>query len=44
MTGYHITENARLKILKEIGVRAQRTVLEYTWNWSVALHIDLMDM
>ncbi|PVI04376.1 hypothetical protein DM02DRAFT_651764 [Periconia macrospinosa] len=33
MIGYHITEHARQKILKEIAIRAQKHVLDMTYNW-----------
>ncbi|KAF2090679.1 hypothetical protein K490DRAFT_34895 [Saccharata proteae CBS 121410] len=33
MTGHHITEHARQKILKEIAIRAQKQVLDMTYNW-----------
>ncbi|KKY24882.1 hypothetical protein UCDDS831_g02222 [Diplodia seriata] len=32
MTGHHITEHARQKILKEIAIRAQKQVLDMTYN------------
>lgn len=33
MIGHHITEHARQKILKEIAIRAQKHVLDMTYNW-----------
>ncbi|KAF2021231.1 hypothetical protein BU24DRAFT_404267 [Aaosphaeria arxii CBS 175.79] len=33
MIGYHISEHARQKILKEIAIRAQKHVLDMTYNW-----------
>ncbi|KAK7517030.1 uncharacterized protein IWZ02DRAFT_456993 [Phyllosticta citriasiana] len=33
MTGHHITEHARQRILKEIAIRAQKQVLDMTYNW-----------
>lgn len=33
MTGHHISEHARQKILKEIAIRAQKQVLDMTYNW-----------
>ncbi|KAF2743511.1 hypothetical protein M011DRAFT_496832 [Sporormia fimetaria CBS 119925] len=33
MMGYHISEHARQKILKEIAIRAQKLVLDMTYNW-----------
>jgi len=35
MTGHHISEHARQKILKEIAIRAQKQVLDMTYNWYV---------
>lgn len=32
MIGYHISEHARQKILKEIAIRAQKHVLDMTYN------------
>ncbi|GME41942.1 hypothetical protein GTA08_BOTSDO01363 [Neofusicoccum parvum] len=39
MTGHHITEHARQKILKEIAIRAQKQVLDMTYNWKQAVPI-----
>ncbi|KAF2841144.1 hypothetical protein M501DRAFT_1013957 [Patellaria atrata CBS 101060] len=39
MTGYHISEHARQKILKEIAIRAQKQVLDMTYNWKQAVPI-----
>jgi len=39
MTGHHISEHARQKILKEIAIRAQKQVLDMTFNWKQALPI-----
>lgn len=36
MTGHHINEHARQKILKEIGSRASKHVLDVMLNWWVA--------
>jgi hypothetical protein len=33
MIGHHISEHARQKILKEIAIRAQKHVLDMTYNW-----------
>ncbi|EUC46967.1 hypothetical protein COCMIDRAFT_25027 [Bipolaris oryzae ATCC 44560] len=33
MIGHHISEHARQKILKEIAIRAQKQVLDMTYNW-----------
>jgi hypothetical protein len=33
MIGHHISEHARQKILKEIAIRAQKLVLDMTYNW-----------
>ena len=33
MIGHHVSEHARQKILKEIAVRAQKHVLDLTYNW-----------
>ncbi|KAL5116621.1 hypothetical protein ACEQ8H_005499 [Pleosporales sp. CAS-2024a] len=33
MVGHHISEHARQKILKEIAIRAQKHVLDMTYNW-----------
>lgn len=33
MIGHHISELARQKILKEIAIRAQKHVLDMTYNW-----------
>lgn len=33
MIGYHVSEHARQKILKEIAIRAQKHVLDMTYNW-----------
>ena len=33
MIGHHISEHARQKILREIAVRAQKLVLDTTYNW-----------
>ncbi|KAF2871125.1 hypothetical protein BDV95DRAFT_595019 [Massariosphaeria phaeospora] len=33
MIGHHIGEHARQKILKEIAIRAQKHVLDMTYNW-----------
>lgn len=33
MTGHHISELARQKILKEIAIKAQKQVLDVMWNW-----------
>ncbi|CAI6305127.1 unnamed protein product [Periconia digitata] len=33
MIGHHVTEHARQKILKEIAIRAQKHVLDMTYNW-----------
>lgn len=35
MTGHHITEHARQRILKELAIRAHKQVLDATYNWSV---------
>jgi len=35
MNGYHISEHARQKILKEIAIKAQRMVLDMTYNLQV---------
>ncbi|KAI9829689.1 MAG: hypothetical protein M1819_006060 [Sarea resinae] len=37
MTGHHISEYARQKILKEIAFRAQKQVLDMTYNWKQAV-------
>ncbi|KAF2179799.1 hypothetical protein K469DRAFT_296222 [Zopfia rhizophila CBS 207.26] len=39
MTGHHISEHARQKILKEIAIRAQKQVLDMTYNWKQAVPI-----
>ncbi|KAI9822419.1 MAG: hypothetical protein M1827_000138 [Pycnora praestabilis] len=39
MTGHHITEYARQKILKEIAIRAHKQVLDMTYNWKQAVPI-----
>ncbi|KAF2140291.1 uncharacterized protein K452DRAFT_359929 [Aplosporella prunicola CBS 121167] len=39
MTGHHITEHARQRILKEIAIRAQKQVLDMTYNWKQAVPI-----
>ncbi len=48
MIGHHITEHARQKILKEIAIRAQKHVLDMTYNWyeysTGSLHIDLTNL
>jgi len=33
MTGHHISDHARQKILQEIAIRAQKQVLDMTYNW-----------
>ncbi|KAF2455719.1 hypothetical protein BDY21DRAFT_307227 [Lineolata rhizophorae] len=33
MTGYHISEHARQRILKEIALRAHKAVADMTYNW-----------
>ncbi|KAH7134997.1 hypothetical protein B0J11DRAFT_575618 [Dendryphion nanum] len=33
MIGFHVSEHARQKILKEIAIRAQKHVLDMTYNW-----------
>ncbi len=33
MTGHHISELARQRILKEIAIRSQKQVLDMTYNW-----------
>ena len=38
MIQHHISEHARQKILKEIAVRAQKHVLDLTYNWYELLH------
>ncbi|KAF2465145.1 uncharacterized protein BDR25DRAFT_91094 [Lindgomyces ingoldianus] len=48
MIGHHISEHARQKILKEIAIRAQKHVLDMTYNWKqgvpilpeIRVHID----
>ncbi|KAL6704498.1 hypothetical protein ACN47E_008127 [Coniothyrium glycines] len=48
MVGHHISEHARQKILKEIAIRAQKLVLDMTYNWrqqvpvlpEIRLHIE----
>ncbi|KAF2269474.1 hypothetical protein CC78DRAFT_564740 [Lojkania enalia] len=39
MIGSHISEHARQKILKEIAIRAQKHVLDMTYNWKQAAPI-----
>ncbi|KAI9685045.1 MAG: hypothetical protein M1822_005437 [Bathelium mastoideum] len=39
MMGYHITEHARQRILKEVAVRAQKLVLDVTYRWKEALPV-----
>ncbi|KZF20265.1 hypothetical protein L228DRAFT_240804 [Xylona heveae TC161] len=39
MTGHHISEYARQRILKEIAIRAQKQVLDMTYNWKQAVPI-----
>ncbi|KAI9690671.1 MAG: hypothetical protein M1820_009905 [Bogoriella megaspora] len=39
MIGYHITEHARQRILKEIAIRAQKLVLDVTYRWKEALPV-----
>ncbi|KAF2113672.1 hypothetical protein BDV96DRAFT_647924 [Lophiotrema nucula] len=39
MIGNHISEHARQKILKEIAIRAQKHVLDMTYNWKQAAPI-----
>ena len=42
MIQHHISEHARQKILKEIAVRAQKHVLDLTYNWYELFHgLDL---
>ncbi|EDU44128.1 conserved hypothetical protein [Pyrenophora tritici-repentis Pt-1C-BFP] len=38
MIGHHISELARMKILKEVAVRAQKHVTDMTYNWYNSLH------
>lgn len=38
MIGYHISEHARQKILKEIAIRANKHVLDMTYNWYETSH------
>lgn len=38
MIQHHISEHARQKILKEIAVRAQKHVLDLTYNWYELFH------
>ncbi|KAI4949522.1 hypothetical protein J4E91_005261 [Alternaria rosae] len=33
MIGHHISEHARIKILKEVAIRAQKYVVNMTYNW-----------
>ncbi|KAH4121931.1 hypothetical protein HBI81_152990 [Parastagonospora nodorum] len=39
MVGHHISEHARQKILKEIAIRAQKYVLDMTYNWRQAVPV-----
>ncbi|KAL9084309.1 MAG: hypothetical protein Q9165_008137 [Trypethelium subeluteriae] len=39
MMGYHITEHARQRILKEVALRAQKLVLDVTYRWKEALPV-----
>jgi len=37
MIGHHISEHARIKILKEVAIRAQKYVVNMTYNWYAAM-------
>ncbi|TKA79861.1 hypothetical protein B0A49_01569 [Cryomyces minteri] len=39
MTGYHITDDSRQRILRVIATRAQKIVLDMTYNWKQAMPV-----
>jgi hypothetical protein len=41
MSEYHITEYGRQKILKEVAMRAQRLVVDMTWNKSASTPLEV---